>query len=174
MRPCNRQRGATLVVSLIMLVVVTLLVVYAIRSGNTNLRIAGNMQTQQEAAAATHEVIEKVIEQIKTTDDLAGIAVQTATLPTGGVAQSAALTCVLETPVLNQDLNPAVPEDIPCFVSPDADLPIKADGTLSSKLSSCKQQNWEIQASVNDPNTGALLTQVQGISIRVPSSVVCP
>ena len=170
----HRQTGATLVVSLIMLVVITLLVVYSIRSGNTNLRIAGNMQTQQEAMAATHEVIEKVIDQIKNTDNLAGIAVQTATLPTGGVAQSTALTCILETPVLNQDLDPANAQDVPCFASPDTDLPIKADGTLSSRLSSCKQQNWEIQASVNDPTTGAQVTQVQGIAIRVPSTVACP
>lgn len=57
-----RQSGITLIVSLIMLVVVTLLAVYAIRASNTNLRIAGNAQIQAEAEAATDVAIAQVIE----------------------------------------------------------------------------------------------------------------
>jgi len=57
-----RQQGITLIVSLIMLVVVTLLAVYAIRASNTNLRIAGNSQVQAEAEAATDVAIAQVIE----------------------------------------------------------------------------------------------------------------
>ncbi|MGH8830136.1 MAG: pilus assembly PilX family protein, partial [Polaromonas sp.] len=64
----HKQQGATLLVGMIMMVVLTLLVVFSLRSGNTNLRIAGNMQTQAEAAAATQQVIEQVIEQIKVTE----------------------------------------------------------------------------------------------------------
>ena len=174
MKFCNKQRGATLVISLIMLVVVTMLVVYSIRSGNTNLRIAGNMQSQEEAVAATQAVIEKVIEQIKVTDNITLITAQTVTLPTGGVAASVTPVCRFSVPVLNETLNSSNANDIPCFASQDVDLPIKSDGTMSSKPSSCKQQTWEIQASVADTATGASVTQIQGLAIRVPTTVACP
>lgn len=174
MKSCNQQRGATLVISLIMLLVVTMLVVYSIRSGNTNLRIAGNMQSQEEAVAATQAVIEKVIEQIKVTDNIAGIASQTVTLPTGGTALSVTPVCKSEVPVLNSSLDTKNANDIPCFASADVDLAIKSDGTMSSKPSSCKTQTWEIQAGVTDTATGASVTQVQGLSIRVPTTVDCP
>jgi Tfp pilus assembly protein PilX len=44
-----RQNGVVLVIGLIMLVLLTLMVVSAINSGTANLRIAGNMQAQDEA-----------------------------------------------------------------------------------------------------------------------------
>ena len=57
----RKQSGATLITALIMLVVLTLLVVSGIRSSTTNLRIAGNMQFQEEAAAAVQQAIEAAI-----------------------------------------------------------------------------------------------------------------
>ena len=57
----QRQSGATLITALIMLIVLTLLVVSGIRSSNTNLRIAGNVQMQAEASAAAQQAIERVI-----------------------------------------------------------------------------------------------------------------
>lgn len=55
------QSGASLLVSLIMLLVLTILVVSAIRSSSTNLKIAGNMQAQTEATAAAQQAIEQVM-----------------------------------------------------------------------------------------------------------------
>lgn len=173
-----RQTGATLIVSMIMLVVLTLLVVFSIRSGNTNLRIAGNMQHQAEAFAATQQAIEQVIEQIKATDNIALIAAQTVVVPTGGVTYSVAVapmnTCIVEVPILNEALDPSNANDVPCFESPDDDRAIKAEGTLTTRLAACKQQQWEIQAGVTDSASGTSLTQVQGLSIRVPATVACP
>lgn len=57
----NQQRGATLLVSLIMLVVLTLFVISAINLTSVNLRIAGNMQIQKEIEAAAQIGIEKII-----------------------------------------------------------------------------------------------------------------
>lgn len=171
------QRGSTLLISMIMLVVLTLLVVFSLKSGNTNLRIAGNMQTQAEASAATQEAIEKVIEQIKVTEDLSLIAAQTVSVTAGpatyNVQVQAMNTCLVEVPVLNSSLDPTKANDVPCFEGADGDNAIKSDGTMVSKPSACKQQQWDIQASVTDTLTGATSSQVQGISIRVPSTVNC-
>lgn len=55
------QAGVSLVVGLIMLVVLTLLVVSAVRLGSAGLRIAGNYQAKTEATAAAQQAIEKVV-----------------------------------------------------------------------------------------------------------------
>jgi Tfp pilus assembly protein PilX len=171
------QTGSTLLVSMIMLVVLTLLVAFSIRMSSSNLRIAGNSQYQAEASSATQEAVEKVIEQIKVTEDLSLIAAQNVTVTTGPVSYTvnvqAMNTCKVEVPVLNSSLNPANANDVPCFEGVDGDNAIKADGTMVSKPSACKQQQWDIQAGVTDTVTGAKVSQVQGISIRVPSTVNC-
>jgi Tfp pilus assembly protein PilX len=59
-----KQRGATLLVGLIMLVLLTLLSVSAINISTVNLHITGNMQAQVEAAAATQQAIEGIIDDI--------------------------------------------------------------------------------------------------------------
>lgn len=176
-RKSRKQKGATLLVGLVMLVVLTLLVVFAIRSGNTNLKIAGNVQSQVEASAATQQVIEQVIEQIKVTEDPSLIAAQTVDVVIGNVTYNVVVTdiskCVVEVPILNSALNPANANDVACFESPDGDGAFNPNGTLTSKPSACKSQQWEIEAGVTDSTTGTKVSQVQGISIRVPAVVQC-
>jgi Tfp pilus assembly protein PilX len=55
------QRGATLVVSLIMLVLISLLVTGAFTMSTTNLKAVGNMQNRNEAIAAGNKAIEQVL-----------------------------------------------------------------------------------------------------------------
>jgi hypothetical protein len=173
----QKQQGATLLVGMIMMVVLTLLVVFSLRSGNTNLRIAGNMQTQSEANAATQQVIEQVIEQIKDTEDLSLIPAQSVPVTMGNVTYTVAVAamdkCVMEIPVLNSSLDPMKPNDVPCFETPDGEKALKPDGTLTTKPSACKTQQWDIEAGVTDGTSGTKVTQVQGISIRVPATVDC-
>lgn len=55
------QLGSSLLVSLIMLVIITLLALSAIRASNINLRIAGNVQTRDEALSAAQQAIEQYV-----------------------------------------------------------------------------------------------------------------
>ena len=48
----RRQRGTTLVIALIMLVVITLLAVSSLSTTNMNLKVVGNMQSRGEAMSA--------------------------------------------------------------------------------------------------------------------------
>lgn len=57
-----RQRGATLIVGMIMLVVITVMVVSAFKLSTTNLKAVGNMQFHDQALAAAHTVIENELE----------------------------------------------------------------------------------------------------------------
>ncbi|HZN86576.1 MAG TPA: PilX N-terminal domain-containing pilus assembly protein, partial [Burkholderiales bacterium] len=61
MRSAIRQRGATLVIALIMLVLLTLFAVSSMNTANTNLRVVGNMQSRNEALYAAQETLETVI-----------------------------------------------------------------------------------------------------------------
>lgn len=61
------QRGATLIVGLIMLAVITLLVSSAFNLSTTNLKAVGNMQRRAEAVAAANKALEQVISSPFTT-----------------------------------------------------------------------------------------------------------
>jgi Tfp pilus assembly protein PilX len=61
------QRGVTLVVGLIMLVLVTLLVTSAFILTGSNLKSVGNMQFRNEALAAANKAVEQVIGSAFTT-----------------------------------------------------------------------------------------------------------
>ena len=183
MKSVQGQRGATLVVSMIMLMVITVLVVYSIRSGNINLRIAGNMQRQGEAMMASQQVIERVIEQIKTVDNIALIPAQNVTITNAGAsytvttnAMGAAGSCILSVAVPAGELSDTNPDDQPCFEDLGGKEPmIGADGKpLPGAPSGCKNQTWEVRASINETTFGTQLTQVQGIKLRVPAITACP
>jgi Tfp pilus assembly protein PilX len=57
----HAQHGATLIVGLIMLVLITLMVTTAYTLSTTSLKSVGNMQTRNEAIAAGNIAIERVI-----------------------------------------------------------------------------------------------------------------
>jgi Tfp pilus assembly protein PilX len=174
----QEQRGMTLVVSLIMLAVLTLIVVSAIRFGNINQRIAGNAQTEAEAAAAAQVAVETML---KTVDDATKIdnvaAVPAMQVSTGGqtyTVNAAKPACTLSKNLTSLDLDTKnKPEDRKCI---DGDPPkiYDADGNLIPGLTACKDQQWDISASVADASSGASVSILQGVAVRVSSEVQCP
>lgn len=175
----RKQHGATLLIGMVMLVVLTLLVVFSIRSGNTNLRIAGNLQSQTEAAAVTQQVIEQVVGQISLpATDISLIPAQTLTVPVGNSTYTVSVAgmgnkCIFSTPVLNSSLSTSNPNDVPCFDTADEDKAITSSGTLTTKPSACNTQQWEIEVKASDNVSGAEITQIQGVTVRVPSTTTC-
>lgn len=176
----NSQKGITLIVTLIMLVVLTLLVVSAIRFGNINLKIAGNVQSQSEAVAATQIAIERVLEQVKVAPNIDAIAASNSNSPAitaGGGAYKVAWTapaCKLTKPVSNADLSPTKASDIPCFEGTGGDIQVDANGKATTTPAACNDQNWEVQATVDDAATGTKVMANQGFSVRVSAATKCP
>lgn len=174
----GKQRGATLIVGLVMLVVLTLLVISAIRSSNTNLRIAGNMQMQEEASTAAQQAIEQVISSNFTASPTAismPVNVGAATYQVTGPVP----TCTGSIAVTNADLNPANAADAPCISSGAAQQTglmvsgVAGAGTFAGQ-SWCYLQQWELRADVSDAGTGATASTFQGVSMRVPAGTACP
>jgi hypothetical protein len=50
---------------------------------------------------------------------------------------------------------------------------IGAAGTVSAAQSWCFLQTWQVDATVNDSNTGANASVSQGVSLRVPAGTTC-
>ncbi|MFC3111358.1 PilX N-terminal domain-containing pilus assembly protein [Undibacterium arcticum] len=174
----QRQSGATLVVSLIMLVVLTLLVVSAIRFGNTNLRVAGNMQVQTEVAAVAQQAIEQVIDADNPVDFTTTIAAQTIQVSTGPVSYDVHIAkpvCNITVPILSTDpsLNPNDVDDRKCIGDAAGDPPIGPDGNPIPNQTTCNQQQWEVQADVLDGRSGARISQHQGVARRTYIPTAC-
>lgn len=174
----RRQSGITLVVSLIMLIVLTLLVVSAIRFGNINLKIAGNAQEQAEAEAATQAAIEQTVELEKAAPKLDAIPAQALQISTGGATYKVNVTvptCRLNTNIVTTQLDPSKAADQACFGGGNTDPQYDANGKPIAQPTECKDQNWEVSATVDNTSAqGANVTIVQGVSVRVGSEVQCP
>lgn len=147
----SRQRGATLVVGLVMLVVLTLLVVSAIRSSNTSLRIVGNMQHQNEAKAATQQIIEQIISNI---------------------ANFNAAPTTSQT--FNIDINNDGTNDYSIVVLPPACKFITSATGYQYGASAPKETYWDIQAIATDMTYGTTITVHQGVKVRLGVNATCP
>lgn len=170
-----RQSGATLIVSLIMLVVLTLLVVAAMRSTRTNLRISGNMQMKTEVSAAAQQAIEQII----STDFTANPVQKNISVNVGAASYMVQVnkpTCNSSRPVLNQELDVKNnPLDQYCLNGAGS-IPLveNSDGSMASgSPSACLEQQWDVAATASDADTGAGTTLHQGIARRVEMGTSC-
>ena len=173
----RRQAGLTLVVALVMLVVLTLLVVSAIRFANINLRIAGNVQAQTESIAAAQVAVESTVKDMIASPNISTIATATKTVSTGGQTYTVAVskpTCVFNKPINNSDLDPTKAADQACFEGADTEKLITSGGGLTNAPTACKDQQWDVSANVDDGSSGAKVTVLQGVAVRVGAEVTCP
>ncbi len=145
------QDGASLLVSLVMLVVLTLLAVSAIRLGNTNLKIVSNTQARNEATAAAQQAIEKVM------GNLINFTVPAAQTVTVDINNDG---------VADYTVNTAAPVCLKIAA---------ADGySVDFKDSAPQDTYWDIQAVVIDNRTGTAVTLHQGARVRMDSTATCP
>ena len=147
----GKQRGATLLVGLVMLVVLTLLVVSAIRVSSTNLKVVGNMQVKSEAVAAAQQAIEGIL------SDVSNFYTPTARTTTVDINNDsiADYTVALSAPV--------------CLKL------VAVDGySVDFAESAPKDSYWDIRAVVTDTRTGAAATLHQGAKVRLDATATCP
>jgi Tfp pilus assembly protein PilX len=185
----HRQRGATLIIALIMLVLLTLFAVSSFNTAQTNVKVVGNMQQKAEALNAAQQAIETVLSSPQfianpanavpvpcgTANTLCtdvtgdGVADFTATLigpdyPTGPHQP----TCVSVRVIKNQELNVlANSEDLGCSAAPVAGTAGVAGAMTGDSL--CANTVWEIRARAVSSSSGATATVTQGVGVRVSS-----
>lgn len=179
----KRQRGATLLVGLIMLVLITLLVVTSFNLGKSNLQIVGNMQHRNESLSSAKEVLEEVISTANFTTSPAAALISTSCGSsttnskcfdvTGNGTPDVTVTlspqpCIKKAQVIkNSQLDLANENDIGCMTGAQQNLGVAGAATGDSM---CADTTWEITAVATDNVTQASITAVQGVTVRVSAA----
>lgn len=172
----HKQRGSTLLVALIMLMLLTLIAISAMNSTTTSIQVVGNAQFREEAGAAAQQGIESIISSNFTLNPAAsnvpvtfGVATYTAAVSTPD--------CISSVPVNPLTLNPNSAADAACIGSATAsNTGMVTSGVVGTSTGQtwCYDQQWDIPATVADSNTGANTTVHQGVAIRVQTGTACP
>ena len=176
-RAAKAQAGATLLVAMVFLVMLTLIVISAIKVTNVNTKVAGNLQTQQEANAAAVQGIETTISSDFTAMPVANP--MTVDMNDSGQAGSAysvnvaAPSCTYIKPLKLSELDPANTDDQPCYASGAAqNTGIVGSGGSGNSL--CSNSNWDVAATAKAPTSAApSATTHQGIAVRVAVGAAC-
>lgn len=182
-RTPRRQRGATLVVSLIMLLLITLLAVSSFSLGKGNLQIVGNMQQRGQAFAAAQQAVATTISSTQFT----ATPTNAIPAPCNGVANTVCVSVngdgnndvvVVVTPACDSiqpipvtQLNFADPNDAGCLIGSSQNFGVAGSANDNSM---CSNSVWDINASATDQMSGANFVVDQGVGVRVPSSTLCP
>ena len=149
----HRERGATLLVTLIMLVVLTLFAVTAFNLSSVNLKIVGNFQVQKETEAAVQQAIAQVISTVTIFETPAA----TSLCVPGGSAPPCAAS--------QHEITIDRPR---CNYTTAARGYTKRLGELTPE-----DTNWDVRASYTDALTNAKAAIVQGVAVRMLSGN-CP
>lgn len=146
----NTQRGVTLVVGLIMLVLITLIVVAAFTLSSSNLKAVGNMQFRDEAVAAASVAIEQVVSSNFTA------------LPVASTVQ----VDIDNNGADDYTVTVGVPQ---CVQAVEISSGLAGLSGVTANVPSTVDYNtvWEIQAQVTSNATGASVTMRQGIRRRM-------
>lgn len=155
MTTMRRQRGVTLIVGLIMLVLITLVVTTAFMLSTTNLKSVGNMQYREEALAAANAAIEETI-----SSDAIFMAPTAQTKTVGDYeVDVAAPVCLYATDVItssSDDANPNIYKQT-------------SAGAGGASAPGYLDTYWDISAEVNDGLSGTHVVTHQGIKITLPA-----
>lgn len=173
----QRQQGAILIVSIIMLVVLTMLGLAAIRLTTTNLNAVNNMQARQDAIAAGQVVINEVLSTALTDGDgnvkadFGGVAKAYSYAAGGGKTY----TVTVVQPCL-KSISAVRNEDIPalelinaaystCRSSAAVGGTVFVDGGADPSKGNCFRTVWQVAATVGSGFLGARTEMVQGADI---------
>jgi PilX N-terminal len=182
----SRQRGATLVVALILLAAMALLSVWAFNAGSADVRIVGNSQSRQEVVTAAQTAIEATISTplfVQQPTAVAAAAIPVDIDGDGRPDLNANLVpppaCYRVRMVKVNELDPSSPTDLPCLGSSSAQNPgiETAGSTPNTGDSLCADSDWNVRAVVTDPRTQATAAVNQGVAVRslvTDSANSCP
>lgn len=172
----GRQGGATLIVTLIFLMVMSLMTVMMFKTTTTNVRITGNVQVRNEALAAAQVALASTISNTQFSTNPALIAATPFSVDIDGdgkadynVTRNPQPKCNKVKTIKANQLDPSVPADLACMGSA-ADRGAGIESAMASAAtgdSLCANSEWNIRASVKDPASDAEVAIHQGVSLRV-------
>lgn len=175
----SRSRGATLVVALIFLVLMSLFALSSFHSSGINMRVVGNTQARQESLSATQMAVEETISSSEFHTNPAGVAaspVQVDVDGNGVVDYSATLSpqpyCYRAVPTAL----PAAPKTgadryRECRSSSPLNPTFVDDGSAGSVADvdplGCADAEWNVRATVTDAATNTTVATSQGVAVTM-------
>lgn len=175
----NRERGATLIVTLVILTLLALFALTAHQTSVTDLKSSGNMQARTEALNAAQEAIETVISSAQfvasPSDAIASPCGAANTLCTDynkdGTPEYRTVlnpppTCIGMKVIKVVELNLAESEDLGCAVGQGQQFGIAGADTAASD-SLCANTTWHLTAEASSPASEAKVTVSQGVGVRI-------
>ena len=178
----KKQSGATLLVALVMLVVLTLFAITAINFTNINTRIVGNQQFKKEAESAAQQAVEQIISSDFTTNPVAtAVNVDINNDGTNDyIVQVAKPACLTTKPIQLLELDITITDDQNCFKSAKGPIGLFGmTGGGGAGNSLCSSTQWDVQATVTDSGatgssgSGAKAVVHQGVAKRVKIGTPC-
>lgn len=188
----HQQRGATLIVALILLVLLTLFAVSSFNIGKSSLHTVGNMQHRDEALAAAQQTLEESISTTRLFQSPANVILNGVPSCNSGQPNTKCVdvngdgnaditvkltptpTCIKAQPILNAELSATNPNNIGCGIQQAQGFGIAGQTTGNSL---CADSMWEVTAVAQDNITGAQYSVTEGIGVRVSTDDVaasCP
>jgi Tfp pilus assembly protein PilV len=197
--PKHAQRGSTLLVVMIFLLIFGIMAASTFRGSLTSAQAIGNMQWRTEAITAANDAIDRLLSTADFATDTAvvtaqvngapfqvdingdgvnDIAVSLPVVTVDGVAR-AGPRCLRAAPILTSELNPSLAADLGCFSSSSASSSglgtATAGGgtaTVTSSPSLCSNTEWTITVQAVDGVTNTSVNVVQGVGVRVPTTAI--
>ncbi|MDP1527391.1 MAG: hypothetical protein Q8M20_16415 [Rhodocyclaceae bacterium] len=170
------QRGATLVIGLIMLVMMTLLGVSAFNMSTSYFRVISNMQFQAEATVAAQAAVNEIVSKGSyfTDPSTAPTSSQIDINGDGNPDYTVTLAqpCLLSAVAITvSELSPANADDLKCLgtaVGKNTGIMGQNTGAAPSE---CARVSWRVTATVNDSFTRAKTEVTEGVAVRMDRSI---
>jgi hypothetical protein len=147
----SSQRGAVMVVALIMIVIISVVAVSAYMLSTSNLRAVGNVQVRQEAIASANQALEAVVSGPFLTA-LNTTAGSTVDIDKDGNADYSVSVQIPQCPLRVRRVS--------------LDAPSGFETGENAVSAGTYIVDWELRATVSDPNSGA--TAVIRHGLRLP------
>ena len=188
----GHQAGFTLIVGLIMLVLLTLSALVAFKMGSTQTQVVTNAQHRAEGLDAAQQAIDTVINSKNFTSNPAASIVHAAGVDcatnslcvnvsgSGTTDYKVKLEpqpkCVKAAAIPMSKLDISNSQDLACITqSQQQTFGVANAAATGSSL--CANSTWEVTAVADDEKTGASVTVVQGVNMRIATTdmtTYCP
>lgn len=189
----RQQRGVTLILSLIMLVLLTIVALSTFNIGKSNLQIVDNAQQQSQAQNASQAILDQVVSSPNFVENPTTV-LDNSNCPPGitapansrcvdvngdgrtvvVVALTPAPTCLQVQAVLASNLDVTKKEDLGCALGEQQNFGIEG---VTTGISLCSDSVWELNALATEPVSRSEALIQRGVSMRVSNDSVataCP
>lgn len=180
----RRQRGMTLIVALVMLVMITLLAMSTFNLGKSSIQVVNNMQNRDEGIAASRRVLDEAMSNTRffeTPEDALAAPCSNSNQrchDVNGDGKADIVTtlskpsCVKARSIKTTELDLANTEDQGCSVGIQQGGFGMAGSAAVTGNSMCADTTWEMMATSQDQHVESKVEVVQGVGVRVSSDSV--